>query len=230
VLKMALETMKDTIEIFTRRANHILRHHGLAALLARAFKYLFDHVFQCGTFYVYKMTVKDKNEADFLPKIHDFKFQIVSTNEQAAGLADDGFDFRYYSIYAARRLEKGAIAYYIRIGQELAHVGWVALSEPAKNTFDPHAYRVEFANGEACTGGVLTIPKYEGMGLMTYGCYRRLKLLKELGITQALSSVNINNIASQKVLTKFDAEICARARYLKILWWKFWKEAPIESG
>jgi RimJ/RimL family protein N-acetyltransferase len=222
--------MRDTVKIFAVRVSHILRHDGLATLLARALRYLFDGIFQCGTFYIYQMTVKDRNEAGFLPKIHDFTFQIVSTNEQAAGLAANGFDFRSYSIYAARRLDKGAIAYYIRIGHELAHVGWVARSEQAKNSFDPHPYRVEFADGEACTGGVQTFSKYEGLGLMTYGCYRRLEFLRELGINTSLSLVNINNIASRRVLAKFDAEIRARARYLKILWWQSWKETPLRRG
>ena len=217
-------TMKDTIGILARRVDNILRNDGLIPLLARVLKYLFGSVFQCRTFYIYQHTMRERNEGDFLLKIQNFTFQIVSTNEQADELAASGFDLRSYSLNVKRRLEKGAIAFCIFVGRELAHVGWVAMSEEAKNTFDYLPYRVDFSNKEACTGGTLTIPKYEGKGLMMYGYFKRFQFLKERGKLVSRNAVVTSNIVSQKGHAKFGPKICGEAHYLKILWWKFWKE------
>ena len=223
-------TVRGTMGILARRGNDILQKDGLTALLTRAFKFLVRYFFQYGTFYIYKHTMQERNESDFMPKIKDFTFQIVFTNEQANELATRGCDFRSYSIHATRRLEKGAIAFCVFVGRELAHVGWVAMSEEAKNTFDYLPYRVDFSNKEACTGGTLTIPKYEGKGLMMYGYYQRFKFLRECGIKASRNVVNANNIASQRVHAKFGPEVYAKARYLKILAWKLWKETQLPDS
>ena len=116
-----------------------------------------------------------------MPKIQDFTFKIVSTNQQADELATEGIDFRSNFINARRGLDKGALAFCIFVERELAHIGWVAMTEEAKNTFDSLPYQVDFSNKEACTGGTVTIPKYGGKGLMVYGYFKRLQFLKERG-------------------------------------------------
>ena len=37
-------------------------------------------------------------------------------------------------------------------------------------------------------------------------------------------SANTNNTVARSVYAKFDSKIYAKARYLKVLWWKFWRE------
>jgi len=170
--------------------------------------------------------MRERNESDFLPGINDVTFHMVTTNEQADELAKIGFDCRSYSIYARKRLDKGTIAFCLFVGKELAHIGWLASTPDAKNTFDTHPYQVDFGNGEACTGGSYTFLKYRGHGLMKYGYYKRLEYLRQIGIKRSKNVVNINNIASQKAQAVFNPEITVRAVYLKILWWQFWKEMP----
>ena len=215
------------MSVLFRRAKYIFESEGLKPLFRRGFTFLIGYFFQYGTFYVYEHTIKEGNEADFMPKIQNFTFQVVFTNQQANELCANGFDLRSFSIYARRRLDKGAIAFCILIGRELAHIGWVAMTEEAKNTFEPYPYRVDFLNKEACTGGTITIPKYEKKGLMTYGYYKRFQFLRERGVVTSRNAVDTSNIVSQRVHAKFGPKIYAKARYLKILWWKLWKETPL---
>lgn len=210
-----------------RRAKRVFQTKGLVPLLRKGFAFLVDYFFKYETLYLYEHTMKERNEADFLPKVQNFTFQVVSTNQQANELGANGFDLRSFSTYARRRLDKGAIAFCILIGREIAHVGWVAMTEEAKNTFTPYPYRVDFLNKEACTGGTITIPKYEKKGLMTYGYYKRFQFLRERGIVTSRNAVARSNIASQRVHAKFGPKIYAKGHYLKILRWKFWKETPL---
>ncbi len=184
--------------------------------------------FRYENYYLYEHTFKERNEADFLPRTQDFTFKIVSSNQQADELAAAGLEFRSNFANARRGLDKGAIAFCVFIGQELAHIGWAALSEEARKLFEslPY-YGVNFSNKQACTGGTWTNPKYRGKGLMTYGYLKRFQFLKEKGIKSSRNAVEAGNIASQKVHAKFGPKIYAKARYLKILWWKYWKETPI---
>ena len=39
-------------------------------------------------------------------------------------------------------------------------------------------------------------------------------------------SILKSNIASLKAVSPFEEKIYAEARYLKLLWWEFWKEKP----
>ena len=137
--------------------------------------------------------------------------EIITSNQQAGELVARGFDdFRRSFINARQGLDKGAIAFCVFIGRELAHIGWVALNEEAKNTFDDLPYHVDFSNREACTGGTVTIPKYEGNGLMTYGYFKRFQFLNERGIARSRNVVATSNLVSQKVHAKFGPKSTSR--------------------
>ena len=116
------------------------------------------------------------------------------------------------------------------VGQELAHEGWVALTEEAKRQVDSLPYDVDFLNKEACTGGTYTKPKYRGKGFMVYSYYKRLEYLRDIGVVKSRNAVCISNIASQKAHAKLEPTICARARYWKILRWEFWRETPLADA
>ena len=65
------------------------------------------------------------------------------------------------------------------------------------------------------------------MGLMAYSLFKRLEFLRESGKIRDRSTGHKRTIASRKAATKVGCEIYAEARYLKFLWWKFWKEKPL---
>lgn len=219
-------TMMLTLSTLFNRAKVILQTEGLLTLVVRGFDFLVSHIFKYGTFYLYEHTIQERSEADFLPKIQNCTVRVVSTNEQADELAANANDFRSYFIGARQRLDKGAIAFCVFVEGELAHIGWVAMTEEAKNTFVSLPFRVDFSNKEACTGGTITIPKFRGKGLMAYGMLLRLQFLGENGITTSRNAVDKGNIASQRAHAKLGPRVYAKARYLKVLWWEFWKETP----
>ena len=215
--------------VLLRRAKQILRTEGVMSLLKRALE--FFGVFQYGTWYLYETApsrlLKGKAEAEVMPKIQDFTFRIVSTNQQADELVADGLEFRSQVTKSREKLEKGAVALCIFVEQELAHISWLAMTEEAKKIVDPLPYKVDFANSEACIGGAWTNPKYRRMGLMEYGVYKRRQFQLERGLGIARGSIATRNVPSAGVAAKVGSNMYAEAHYLRILWWKRWKEKPL---
>ena len=220
--------MISALVAMLKRAKDILKTEGLKPLLKRGFAFVRVFFFEYGDFYLYEYSVKERSEADFLPKIQDFTFKIISSNEEADKLAEAiGSDFRRRFVTARRMLDKGAIAFGLFVKGEIAHLGWIALSEEAHKAVDNLPYKVDFSNNEACTGGVETITRYRGEGLMAYGHFKRFEFLREKGIVVSRNAVAKSNIASQKAHAKFNPRVHAEAKHLKLLWWYFWKEKPL---
>ncbi len=209
------------------RANYILQREGLLPLLGRGFIFLTGYLFQYGAYYLYEYSVEERDEADFLPKIQDFTFKIVATNQQADELAAAGLDLSSHVINVRQRLNKGAIAFCVLIDGELAYVGWVAMTEEAKKSLTHLPIRVGFSSNEAYTGAIVTNPKYRRVGLMGYVYFKKLQFLREMGRIAVRAVVATNNVAVQQLYTKLGAKRYAEARYLKLLWWSSWRETPI---
>jgi RimJ/RimL family protein N-acetyltransferase len=220
--------MISELVLMLGRARAILQREGLIQLIERGFDYARRRLFLYGHYYIYEHTPEERNEADFMPRIQDFSFRIVRSNEEADELAAAiGCDFRRRFITTRKSLDKGAIAFCVFVDGEIAHIGLIAFSEEAKNTFDFIPYEVDFANNEVCTGGTETVDKYRGNGLMVYGYFKRFQFLREIGITTSRNAVNVNNIASQRAHARFGPKVYARIRYLKVLGWEFSKETPL---
>jgi len=162
-----------------------------------------------------------------MPKIDGFTLKIVSTNEEADELEKEGLEFRSQVRSARQNLDKGAIAFCLFVGQELAHRRWIAISNEVKDTIGEPPYRIDFSNNEFSNGGTWTNPKYRGMGLSTYADFHMYQFMKERGKTIHRATIARGNTAAQKAYGKFTPKMCAEARYLRILWWKSWKEKPL---
>ncbi|MFC1993478.1 GNAT family N-acetyltransferase [Chloroflexota bacterium] len=89
------------------------------------------------------------------------------------------------------------------------------------------SYNVSFHGGEACIGGIFTLPEYRRKGLMKYGCYRAFQWLKDKGVTKVRFAVYIRNIYSQRAFSHFSPYIYGRARYMQILWLRLYRETLI---
>ena len=227
-MERSVHKMISTPGVWLRRAKDVFQREGLTTLLRRSFRFVRPWFFEYGKYYLYEHTLKERNEADFMPKIEDFTFKIISTNKEADEMAAaTGFDLRRRFVDARNKLDKGAIAFCIFIKREIVHIGWVGMTEEAKESMSEPPYKVDFLNNEACTGGTLTIPEYRGKGLMSYGYFKRFQFLREKGIVRSRNAVDKSNIASQRAHAKFGPKVHAEARYLKLLWWKFWKETPL---
>lgn len=222
-----------TIERLTAlllRAKYLFQTEGLIPLLRRGLVILPRYLIWYGNYYLYEYTLKERNEADFLPKIEDFTFKMVATNQQVDELASAGLDFRSHAYDIRRRVGKGAVAFCFFVDGELAHITFTAMTEEAKNSFDSLPYRVNFSDKQGSTGGTWTNPKYRGKGLMVYGYFKKFQFLREQGMRSSRNGVNAGNVASQKAHAKFGPKVYAKGRYLKILWWQSWKETPLTEA
>jgi len=221
-------------ELFTV-ARRIWQTEGLPPLLRRGFVFLANYFFQYGTYYLYEIDIakvlKQNNRSSFLPDIQNLTLKIVSTNEQADELDREGFEFRSQFINARKRLDRGAIAFCIFMGRELANIGWITLNNPAKNSMIDLPLQVDYSNREACTGGAATTPKYRNIGLLRYNYFKRLEFLKENGWLRDRAAVAKSNIAAQAGVARISGvNIYAEARFLKLLWWKYWREKPLTTA
>ena len=208
-----------------RNVSRTFRRQGFVPALKLlgqdAFRFLTQYILNYEHYYLYEHTLEEKDESKFLPKFHNFTFHIISSNEEADLLVKPGEDFRDY-IYGAREaFDGGAIAFCVFVDGEFAHIGWVALTERAKNTFDVIPYRVDFLNKEACTGGTVTHPEFGGKGLMKYGYFKRFQFLRENGILKSRNAVNAKNSISQTVHAKFHPRIYGEVHFVRFLKWKF---------
>jgi len=221
------------LNVLLSRAMGILRKEGPLVLIRRGLKYVSQSLFRYGTFYLCEHSIEQRDEDQFRPKVQSLTFRIVATNEQADDLTKDGLeDIRRSPVLVDVRkcLDNGAIAFCFFVGQELAHIGWVALSEEAKSCFDILPYRVCFSEGQACTGGSVTLPKYRGKGFMQYGYYKRFQFLQEKGYTTTRNAVDRSNMAARSAHRKFNPKVYGEARYLKVASWHLWKEYPLGEG
>jgi len=222
--------MRSIIRMFTR-AKQILDTEGWQTLFSMGFKFLVDLFFGNIKYYLFESTIGELQEVDFLPKIGNVTYKMVSSNQQASELAATGLEFRPPFVDARKSLDRGATAVCFFVGRELAHIGWVATNEEAKKCIDPLPFHVDFANKQACTGSSWTNPKYRGKGLMAYGYMKRLQFLRENGVKKCRNAVETDNVAPQKVLARFNARICGKARQLRILRWRCcYKETPITDN
>ena len=87
--------MISTLVAMLQRAKDILETEGLKPLITRGFDFVKVWFLEYGDYYLYEYTLKERNEADFLPQIQDFTLKIISSNEEADKLAEAmGSDFR----------------------------------------------------------------------------------------------------------------------------------------
>ena len=224
--------MRSLTALF-ERAKQVYQTERFVSLVRRVLSFLAYCFFQYRTYYLYADRTEDLlalHEADFKPSIDGFTLKIVSSNEEADELEAEGLQFRSHVNNARQRLDKGAVAFCIFIGSELAHIGWAALSEEAKSSIGEPPYKVDFSNKEGCTGDIWTNPKYRRMGLSSYGYMRRLRFMLNNGIVTNRTVANKRNVLSLQFATKTDVPPCAEGRYLRILCWKSWKEKPLTQG
>lgn len=217
------------------RARDILKTEGLASLVRKGFLFLVGWFFRYETSIIMERSLQGRkiDPEAIVPSLPDLTHRLVTTNQQANELVAEGFsDFREYAPNAWQRLDSGALALCIYVGQEPARMTWIAMSEVAKKSFNDIPYRVDFANKQACTGGTMTVPKYRRTGLHMYGTLLQDQYLTEMGIISRKSIISTSNTSSLRASTKISdfysiASQKTITRSIRLLWWKSWKETPL---
>ncbi|MDY6917883.1 MAG: hypothetical protein SVP26_08080 [Chloroflexota bacterium] len=216
-----------------RRAKRIVQTEGRGPLARRALAFVMAHFFEHRSYYLYRYDlerVRSLDRASLLPQIDRLTCKMVSTNRQADELEAEGFGFRSYSVNARRRLDSGAMAFCVFVGQELGSIAWVALDQKAKDSFNEPPVEVDFAGGEAWVGGYWTSPKHRRMGLHLYNITRTVEYPLERGFHTERYVIEKKNNPSQTAEARFGSEVYAEGRYLRVLWWRSWKERPLTEG
>ena len=210
------------------KAKRVAKEEGLPTLVNKTFVRLKSRIFRYATLYCFEHELRERNEADFLPKIGDLTFKILSSAEEAGKLSKDGFDFGRYGESIRYQLDKGATVFCIFAGRELAHMGYTITNEKAHLELEPF-FRVNYASHEASTGGTVTVPEYRGKGLMAYGYFKRFQFLMKKGITTSRNAVLTDNIVSQRVMAKLEPKVYAKLYFFRIFRWRFWREKLLET-
>ena len=219
------------ISEYLNRVMYIALSEGLTSLFRRAIRYLGRQLFIIAEYYVREHYCGELNKSDYLPGVGDHQIEIVSDNDAADRLASElGIDFRTQVINAERRLHEGAIAFCLFVGNELASIIWIGFTARAQKTLNSHPYFVNYADNEGFTDGAETMLKYRNRGLMACLCYHRNNYMKEHGIKTLIGIDAVDNIAIYKVQSKFPSRLRAKARYIKVLWWQYWKETPLPDN
>jgi len=207
------------------RAHEILRTEGLTTLLKRSFEYSF---FGLTDYDLYELPIAEAPRTTNLPDIEGLGCHTVRSRREAEELrTSTGLDLCRRVPNAERILDAGAVAICVSVNGNIAHIGWVALSERARNAVSPLRLKVEFSRGQAFAGGGVTLPDFRRNGLLGYGSAARLRFLEEMGCRKLRYAVATNNTAAQKGLAVFSPTVYARGRHLKLLWWDYWRETPL---
>jgi hypothetical protein len=203
---------------------------GLARAALRMTGRLVHRAVFVGDFYVYRYPVPATDEHMPKPGIDGVEVHVVESERDVDDLVAAGYeDLRLVVERATARLSAGAVGVCAYVNKEFAYVGWVALSDAAKHTFDRLPYRVDYTSGEGCTGGAWTLPSLRGAGLYAYVFGHELRYLRDVGRTVCRNSIGTGNVASQRGQARYGAQLCAVGRLYRVLCWRRWVETPAEG-
>jgi len=221
-----LSTLSDILE----RVRYLYRTGQIKHVITRALPFALRWLVGCESYYLYEYDLGEfaSPEEDFLPRVKDFTFKVITTKAEADELEAQGVPFYSCAMNVRERLEMRAIAFCTVIDRELAYVGWVALSEAANRSLGQARFLANFRNKEAVVAGVETNPKYRQKGLMEYNAFRRMAFLENRGgVTKIRCAIDKNNIPCQRGTVRVGFRRTAEARRLRILYWEFWRERRI---
>jgi len=217
-----------------RRARSVYRSEGLLSLAKQATAYAAGWLFKYDTYYLYGICLEDDadlRDTTAMPPLDDAACRVVSGNREADDLEAEGLEFRSQVLNAREHLDRGATAFCIFVGQQLAHIVWVAMSQEAKDSLEKEPlFRVDFSGGECWSAGAWTEPRYRRSGLLAYGDIMRRQFLLDHGVHTSLWAINKRNVPPRRFVARLGPQIHREGRCLKVLWWKSWRERPLTAG
>jgi len=224
--------MKNKLKYFRSGVRGVLKHEGVMSLISRGYRYLLHRFFILEHYYVVVESYGDIDkevEADYLPKVDNHCWRIISTNQEVDELIADGFDLGAYELNLRISVEKEAVGFCHFVGKELAHYTFLADNPRGKDAVDLLPFHVDFKNGQSVCGNSLTVPKYRSLHFRIYNGYIIRKYSWSKGIVGSTYSIEVNNypalVSHAKSLNKL---IVSRCRFIKILWFKHLKEIEMK--
>jgi hypothetical protein len=213
-----------------KKAKHIYRTQGLVPFTRSALAFSIRLVLRYERYTLHNNvcfsadTLARLSEADLVPKGGHCTLEIVSSNLEADKLADKGLECRSSDGVDEDRLGRGAVMFCLFQGREPVHKSWLATSKGAMRSLTVIPFPVNFDEGEAYVGRTLTEPGFRRRGFWVYSAFKMQKYLEENRVTVAKCIVLKDNVAAQSAHSKYGDLPYGQGRYLRILWWGFWKE------
>lgn len=215
------------------RARRLLKTEGVRGLMlgiARSWSALVQRAFWSERFLVHEFVLTELGDVSLAPPVAGLEVHVIEDEDDADRLAREGYeDFRLAIGCSGRRLESGAVAFCAHVDRVLAHIAWVALDADAKRSFDVLPYAVDFANGEGCSGGSRTFPRYRGRGIYRYVMGCRLAYLQSHGCTVCRNATLADNVPSLRGQEVFPHRVVSRGHVRRLFGRTRWTEYPSDE-
>ena len=198
-----------------RQAGIIVRSEGLTGLGRATWDVLRRNLLRVRTADIFEYSLDHLDEIRVAEPTSDLQVTVV------AGAHRQGDAARQAIVdldrWAARKLARGAEAVCLLTGTKLVHVIWVARTSAACHAIDPFRYEVDFAHGQASSGGMFTVPDARGSGFGRSGLLAAFRHLAGQGVTSVRHAIEVANEPSLRLHAHFSPRRVGRARLAHVL-------------
>jgi hypothetical protein len=220
--------------LLTDRARDVRRQEGMIGLFRVGLRFLLSPVYRNESFYLTVIRVSaDYKSEESRPRIDEsqLNFRVVTSNDEAARLEDEGFRFRTSPTYFnynlkvyAHWLDSGAIAFCTFVGKEFAAINWGILSQHAQDALKEIPLRVDYANHEMFPRSSWVNPAFRNMQLFYYTTRKRNRYLLDRGICLMRTVIDCTNKPGIGITRAQGYRVYGRGQLTRILWRRRWKE------
>jgi hypothetical protein len=220
----------------------IRRDSGLLALLKHGLRFLIRPVYEYHFYYLYEKPLvatdietklaKNKSKLNTV----ELNFKVVSSNQEAERLEKEGYEFRSHSTNFNLNhtrytllLDYGLTAFCTFKEKEFVAVSWIINSQKTQDKVKPPPIAINYES-ENYIRGVWCHPKYRGIGIHSYSCNRRDLYLAQMGINMLRGASVREKQKIQTIAEAMGSRKYGQARYLKILFWRFWQESHFDKN
>jgi hypothetical protein len=215
------------------RAVHLIRTEGVPGLLSGARGWLSSlrrSIVTAEEYVIYQFDTDTSQRPELRPDIKGLEITVLESEEDMDRLAAHGYEVvESHPSFNRKWLRRGAVAFCAHVNRELAHVGWVAMSEAARGCCDSLPYHVDFEHGEANWGGAYTWRRFRNMGIYAYVCGIRLNYMRAKGYGVCRDAVRRDNAASLRGQGWWHPRPCLSGRYVRFLRWRRWTETTVDG-
>jgi ribosomal protein S18 acetylase RimI-like enzyme len=219
---VALRVLKDCFA----EARGLLQEEGLVACVRKAPAYLPRVVCRHESWYIWQRDTGNLS-VSFVPRVEDYDFKVISEPEELDGLLGEHLSIdSSFSIEDARRMLAGhLVGFLLFVHRELAWWGWAGMDEKTSRYFVNRPPKKVDYTKEAYLGRALTLPRYRGLGLNTYGALKRLEYLKEKGKSGVVLMTLKDNEPAIRTQEKLGFRVCGDIDHFRVLLlWNIWRE------
>jgi len=204
---------------------------GGVPFFRRAFTWVRKRLFAWDSYHLFTFDLESMdsvNEADFAPSVGGFTFREIAAWALADELESTGARCPWMASRFKGKTDTGAVAFCTFIGEQPAHIMWVAVSDADKDLMKQPPVKVGFSGGEYCTSS-WTNPEYRRAGFARYTTVKASQALRDRGFTRNRYAVLTSNVASLNAFAVLRPRKYAEAVHLKVLRWGLWRETPVEQ-